>query len=227
MRDGRRPSRVGGCPASLTLRVTEAIGTTQMAFFVYGRDVPDFAGDSDALDEAHWAYMDRWASQLVARGPTLSSDGSTHTGSVHIVDLLDGVQARRFAFEEPYYRAGLYEEITVRPFAPLVEGTMWDRPALSAEQPATFVFATWTETGFGRDVALELRNAFTGTGGARWVFAGALMSDDSTKASGVAAAVDLGPSEAEELMRRAIAKVPSSSFNVDLHRWRRGGRPVE
>jgi len=197
-----------------------------VAFFVYGRDVPDFAGDSDELDEAHWAYMDTWASQLVARGPTLSSDGSTHTGSVHIVDLLDGVQARRFAFEEPYYRAGLYEEITVLPFAPLVEGTMWDRPALGADQPATFVLATWTEAAFGRDMAIELRNAFTGTDRARWVFAGALLSDDSAKASGVAAAVDLGPSEAEELMRKAIARVPGSPINVDRHCWRRGGRPV-
>lgn len=197
-----------------------------MAFFVYGRDVPDFAGDSDALDEAHWAYMDAWASQLVARGPTLSSDGSTHTGSVHIVDLPDGVRARRFAFEEPYCRAGLYEEITVLQFAPLVEGTMWDRPAPSADQPATFLLATWTEAAFGRDIAVELRNAFTDTAGARWVFAGALLSDDSTKARGVAAAVDLGPSEAEELMRKAIARVPGSSINVECHCWRRGGRPA-
>lgn len=195
-----------------------------MLFFVYGRDVPDFAGDSDDLNEAHWSYMDRWATELIARGPTLSSEASMHTGSVHIVDLPDVAAAWRFAFEEPYYRAGLYEEVMVWPFAALVDGTMWDRPTPSADQPATFVLATWPEAGFGPHIAGELRNAFADAEGARSVFAGALLSDDSTKMRGVAAAVDLGPAEAEDLVRTAITGVPGSPITVGRHRWRRGGR---
>lgn len=200
-----------------------------MAFFVYGRDVPDVdevAGDSDDLDEAHWSYMDGFASELIARGPTLSPDGSMHTGSVHIVDLPDAATARRFAFEEPYYRAGLYEAVTVLPYAPLVEGTMWDRPSPRADQQATFVLATWIEAASGRDSAIELRDAFTGAGRDRWVFAGALLSEDSTAVRGVAAAVDLEPAEADELVRTAIGHAPGSPIGVERHRWRRGGRPA-
>jgi hypothetical protein len=31
--------------------------------------------------------MDRYATEMIARGPTLASDGDTPTGSVHIVNL--------------------------------------------------------------------------------------------------------------------------------------------
>lgn len=199
-----------------------------MAFFVYGRDVPDVdqvAGDSDDLDDAHWSYMDGFASELIARGPTLSPDGSMHTGSVHIVDLPDAATARRFAFEEPYYRAGVYEEVTVLPYAPLVEGTMWDRPSPRADQQATFVLATWIEPAFWRDIVVELRDA--GTGSDRWVFAGALLSEDSTAVRGVAAAVHLESAEADDLVRTAIGHAPGSPIGVERHRWRRGGRPAE
>ncbi|MGI8881508.1 MAG: YciI family protein [Jatrophihabitans sp.] len=198
-----------------------------MLFFVHGRDVPGFDWDSDELNEAHWSYMDKWAGALIARGPTLSVDGSMHTGSVHIIDLCDGAAARRFAFEEPYYLAGLYEEVTVQPFASSLDGTMWDRPSATADQPATLLLATWTEVAFEPDIAEELRNAFASAEAGPWIFAGALLSDDSTTVRGLAAAVDLGPSEAEGLLRAAIAQVLASPGEVHWHCWARGGRPTE
>ena len=63
--------------------------------------------------EEHWAYMDRFAATMVARGPTLADDG-TLTGSVHILDLPDATAARTFAFEEPGYRAGAYRDVLLR-----------------------------------------------------------------------------------------------------------------
>jgi uncharacterized protein len=52
--------------------------------------------------------MDVHADALVARGPTLSADGTSHTGSVHVVEAATIDDARRFAFEEPYWLAGVY-----------------------------------------------------------------------------------------------------------------------
>jgi hypothetical protein len=48
-------------------------------FLVYSRSAgvePD-----DLLTEKHWTYMDRLADGMTARGPTLTADRATWTGS--------------------------------------------------------------------------------------------------------------------------------------------------
>ena len=79
-----------------------------MEFFCYHRDRPGSVTLRDELLEEHWSYMDRYATQMIARGPTLAGDGDTPTGSVHIVNLPDPGAARAFAFDEPNYQAGVY-----------------------------------------------------------------------------------------------------------------------
>src|SRR5215470_12427354 len=83
-----------------------------MPFYVYAQDRPGVGAELLDLAEEHWAYMDRFAGRLILRGPTLSDDGTEHTGSVHIVDLADRASAERFATEEPYWLAGLYRRVT-------------------------------------------------------------------------------------------------------------------
>lgn len=58
-----------------------------MLFFIHGRDRAGVADLLDALSDRHWTYLDGFADRLVARGPTLSDDGTQHTGSTHVVDL--------------------------------------------------------------------------------------------------------------------------------------------
>src|SRR6516164_6755109 len=84
-----------------------------MLFYVHGQDRPGAQAEMEALAEAHWSYMDRFAGRLILRGPTLSGDGIEHTGSVHVVDLDNRASAERFATEEPYWQAGLYRDITI------------------------------------------------------------------------------------------------------------------
>jgi uncharacterized protein len=85
-----------------------------MEFFCYHRDRPGSVALREELLEEHWSYMDRYASQMIARGPTLASDGCTPTGSLHIVDLPDSAAARAFAFDEPGYQAGVYRDVLLR-----------------------------------------------------------------------------------------------------------------
>src|SRR3954451_20662884 len=70
--------------------------------------------------------MDRYAAEMIARGPTLA--GNTPTGSVHIVDLPDPAAARAFAFDEPGYQAGVYRDVLLRRWRNLLGRTMWDFP---------------------------------------------------------------------------------------------------
>src|SRR5580698_8575248 len=69
--------------------------------------------------------MDRYEAELIARGPTLSGDGETATGSVHILDLPDAAAARGFAFDEPNYQAGVYRDVMLRRWRNSLGRTMW------------------------------------------------------------------------------------------------------
>jgi uncharacterized protein YciI len=96
-----------------------------MEYFIYCRDRPGSGALRSELAEAHWAFMDRYADEMIARGPTLTSDGMAATGSVHIVDLPDGEAAHVFAFDEPNYQAGVYGEVLVRRWSNTLGRTMW------------------------------------------------------------------------------------------------------
>src|SRR5947209_10787140 len=78
------------------------------------------------LGEDHWAYMDFFEAELIARGPTLAPDDDTPTGSLHIVDLPDSAAARAFAFDEPNYQAGVYRDVLLRRWRNTLGRTMWD-----------------------------------------------------------------------------------------------------
>src|SRR5690349_925557 len=83
-------------------------------YFCYCRAKPNTEALADERTEAHWAFMDQYAATMIARGPTLSDDGAQWTGSMHIVGLPDAAAAQVFAFEEPYYRAGVFGDVFMR-----------------------------------------------------------------------------------------------------------------
>ncbi|MBI0383763.1 YciI family protein, partial [Streptomyces albiflaviniger] len=99
-----------------------------MEFFCYHRDRPGSLALRQELVEQHWSYMDRYASEMIARGPTLSAVDGTPTGSVHIVDLPDPAAARSFAFDEPGYQAGVYRDVLLRRWRNVLGRTMWEFP---------------------------------------------------------------------------------------------------
>jgi uncharacterized protein YciI len=98
-------------------------------YFFYCRGRPGTEALLEELAEAHWSFMDRYAPAMIARGPTLTPDRTTWTGSMHLVDLPDAQAARVFAFQEPFYRAGVYGEVLVRRWRNTLGRTMWDYPA--------------------------------------------------------------------------------------------------
>src|SRR4029453_19102454 len=96
-----------------------------MEYFFYCRAKPDSAALWAQLTEAHWSFMDRYADSMIARGPTLTTDRATATGSTHMVELPDAAAARVFAFEEPCCVAGVYAEVMVRRWRNALGRTMW------------------------------------------------------------------------------------------------------
>jgi uncharacterized protein len=172
-------------------------------YFVYCRDKPGTTDLRTALLEEHWTYMDGYT--MIARGPTLTDDGLTATGSLHIVELEDAEAARAFAFEEPNYRAGVYSEVLIRRFENTLGRTMWEFPG---EQDGIHQLVISHGSDLGDAMPAE-----------RVILRGPLLSDDGAKRLGESLAVaGLLRGELEERVST------ESDEHLEIHPWCFGGR---
>ncbi|GAA3158006.1 YciI family protein [Nonomuraea salmonea] len=178
-----------------------------MEFFCYHRDRPGSATLREKLVEKHWSYMDGYATQLIARGPTL--DGGTATGSVHIVDLPDPAAARAFAFDEPNYQAGVYRDVMVRRWRNLLGRTMWDFPGGREGGNRYLVI------GLGAGEAEEPPPGRSDD----LIAYGPLLSDDGGTWLGTAALIRATDRDAARTLLDA-----DRYADVEVHAWQFGGR---
>lgn len=169
-----------------------------MVFLIHSRVDPAAArtGPDDELNERHWAYLDRFADALTARGPTLGPDRETWTGSMHVLDLPSVDDAHAFAVDEPYERAGFFASHQIWRFTNLLGRTMWEH--LGTPGGTTYL-------AFTRDAPLPLAAE-------KLLMSGELQSLDGEAAGYVAAAAVADRSELDELTGATILD------------WERGGR---
>jgi uncharacterized protein YciI len=183
-----------------------------MEFFCYHRDRPGSMPLRDTLREEHWSYMDGFAAQLIARGPTFTEDGDAFiaTGSVHIVDVPDPAAARAFAFEEPNYQAGVYRDVLLRRWRNALGRTMWEFPGGRTDAHRYLVLGL----GHGQAAGLAVP---PGTDGL--IAYGPLLSDSGAAWLGTAVLVQAPDPGA------ASAVLTSDRYaSVEVHRWDYGGR---
>ena len=180
-----------------------------MEFLCYHRDRVGSTALRDELLEEHWSYMDRYASQMIARGPTLTDDGETATGSVHILDLPDPAAARAFAFDEPNYQAGVYRDVLLRRWRNLLGRTMWDFPGGRSGGNRYLVL------GLGAGEAADL----AAPPGNDLIAYGPLLSDSGAAWLGTAALVRAS----DPFAARALL-TPERYAEIEVHNWQFGGR---
>jgi uncharacterized protein YciI len=198
-------------------------------YFFLCRDQPGRAALRGELAEAHWSFMDGYADAMIARGPTLTADRLAATGSMHMVDLPDTEAARRFAYDEPYCRAGVYQEVLVRRWRNGLGRTMWDFDG-SAFNDQRFLVV-----GHGRpqmaathDALLEAHRRYFVEHGylERFIARGPLLSDDGHDWAGSAMLVELPDRLAVEAMLAGEPFVRAGMYaEVEIHDWQFGGRP--
>lgn len=85
-----------------------------MMFMIDCRDKPGREQLRKDTRQEHLAYLKSFDSQVIAAGPTLSDDGEHMTGSLLIMDFPDQLLAERFAANDPYAKAGLFESVIIR-----------------------------------------------------------------------------------------------------------------
>jgi uncharacterized protein YciI len=180
-----------------------------MEFFCYHEDRVGSMTLRHELLEHHWAYMDQFDAALVARGPTFTADG-TLTGSVHIVDLPDPHAARRFAFEEPGYRAGIYRDVLLRRWHNALGRTMWD---YAGNTDSNRYLALGFTSGPRPDHVQPPSND-------QLIAFGPLLSDDGTLLLGAAVLMEATDAQA------AHDVIAGGRYEgIEVHHWRPGGRP--
>ena len=182
-----------------------------MDFFCYHRDRADSLALRAELLEDHWSYMDRFAQEMIARGPTVVGADEYPTGSVHILTLSDAAAARTFAFEEPGYQAGVYRDVMLRRWRNDLGRTMWEFPGGAPDGDGYLVLGVGAARPVGR--APKVPDA------PDLIAFGPLLSDDGEYWLGTIAM--LRARSADE----ARAALPGDGYaEVEVHQWRFGGR---
>jgi uncharacterized protein YciI len=181
-----------------------------MEFLCYHRDRPGSLALREELVERHWSYMDRYAKEMIARGPTFVGD--TLTGSVHILDLPDPAAARAFAFDEPNYQAGAYRDVLLRRWRNVLGRTMWDFPGGRTGGNRYLVL------GLGAGQAVDLA---VPTARDQLIAYGPLLSDDGSDWLGTAALLQAPDPESA----RAVL-TQDRYADIEVHNWQFGGRPT-
>lgn len=66
--------------------------------------------------EAHKAYLGSAAMKTVISGPLLADDEQTMIGSCFVVEAASLAEVEAFNRADPFYKAGLWATISIRPF---------------------------------------------------------------------------------------------------------------
>ena len=197
-----------------------------MEYFVYCRARPDAETVWASLVEAHWSYMDGFADAMIARGPTLTADRETATGSMHIVDLPDLDAARAFAFDEPNYRAGVYADVFIRRWSNALGRTMWDFAGDPAGLPR-FLILSQAVPGVSaqHDALLGEHRQYLAEHADEFIVRGALLSDDGTEWQGSAMLVEMRDRASVDAFAAAEPFARAGLFDsIEIHDWEFGGR---
>ncbi|MBS2533567.1 hypothetical protein KGQ20_12380 [Catenulispora sp. NF23] len=182
-----------------------------MDFFCYHRDRAASLDLRMELLEDHWSYMDRFAQEMIARGPTFVGEDEVPTGSVHVLTLPDTATARAFVFDEPGYQAGVYRDVMLRRWRNDLGRTMWEFPGGAPEGDGYLVL------GLGEARPVEEVPAAPDIKGL--ITFGPLLSDDGGRWLGTIAMVRAQSSE------QARDALPGNDYaEVEVHQWRFGGR---
>lgn len=87
-----------------------------MRFIVHCLDKPDSQDLRMATRSAHLEYIDASGIEVVMAGPLLSDDGTTMLGSLFVLEAESLEDVRRFAEQDPYRKAGLFQTVNIHPF---------------------------------------------------------------------------------------------------------------
>jgi uncharacterized protein len=188
-------------------------------FLLLGFDDPNFVAldeaADEALDEAHQRYMDVVSDRLLARGPMMTSNHDGHTGSIHILSALNLADAEHFAFNEPYFLAGLYARLEVLEFDSWLGESMWERPGDRFAKRSWLAIWNWkqsVESPQRPDVSEAV------------LCGGWLRKDQLRQPTGALVSFDATDENVNAIVVSISAQINVLDYELAIIPWRRGGR---
>ena len=85
-----------------------------MPYAIQTRDKPGSEQVRAGNRAAHLEYLTARKDKILAGGALIDDDGTGGNGGIIIVDTDDRQEAERFVAEDPFTKAGLFENVTVR-----------------------------------------------------------------------------------------------------------------
>jgi len=90
-----------------------------MHFTIACKDKPGALPLRQANRGDHLAYLEAAGATLCLAGPLLDAEGQPQ-GSLLVVDVADRPAAEAFAAGDPYAKAGVFAEVTITAFRPVL-----------------------------------------------------------------------------------------------------------
>ena len=87
-----------------------------MAYYIHARDKEGVLDLRLKVREDHLAYTMQFNDRIIAAGPILADDGETMIGSVILIDLEDREAVEQYCADDPYAKAGVFEEVRIQEF---------------------------------------------------------------------------------------------------------------
>jgi uncharacterized protein len=196
-----------------------------MQFFAWGITKPNVQDERSAIIEEHWSFMDQFDGQLIARGPTLSLDGSgAITGSIHIAELANIDEAKRLAFDDPFAKASLFKEIILSKFTAGIKRTQFEFDS----QPDTHSFFIHCPA---NDGAIEARKGhqkdhqeYCLSFDNQMICRGALRNDDDTWNGSLFFVEFPTKEDADNFLKNEPYNKIGLFKNPTVFPWKKGGR---
>ena len=85
-------------------------------FVVHCLDHHDALGKRLALGDAHKAYLDSAAVQVVISGPLLGADQEAIVGSMFLLEAGDRTEIEDFNRADPFSKGGVWKTVQIHPF---------------------------------------------------------------------------------------------------------------
>ncbi len=195
-----------------------------MEFFAWGVNHPGVADKRSAIIREHWDFIDRYKDRLIARGPVLDpGDPSRVTGSIHIAELDDWREARRFVHEEPFHQAGLFEHVLIRRFELELGRTQFEFESAGG-LPRFFIYcpaAPGNEA--GRERAAGEYGAYCAGFDANFLCRGALLDDRGGWAGSIYLMEMADTDAVDGFLEGEPYREAALYGGVEVHRWTPGG----
>lgn len=84
-----------------------------MAYLIYARDFEGMDLKREEVREAHREHLRSMGDRLLASGALLDDEGKKIIGGVSLIDTEDRIEAEKFAYEDPYEKAGIRRKTVI------------------------------------------------------------------------------------------------------------------